>query len=207
MEDFLRDSLGIVEESAMQEMSNASFTSVLAIIEEEDVNNEEVEEETQVRDFVLPRRELPPSLQKLEAQRMALLKLGFDSDEDGVKTKLDQEELGAVDGLFERSITCEDEAFLSQETENREGNGLPVIRSTEAGLHGVEEASARGMSGLEQVEERNSSSEGERVETEVQVDTIDNLYTGKEASELHELNEDDQHGLRQRVVASIELFD
>ena len=45
MEDFLRDSLGIVEESAMQEMSNASFTSVLTIIEEEDVNNEEVVEE------------------------------------------------------------------------------------------------------------------------------------------------------------------
>ena len=190
MEDFLRDSLGIVEESAMQEMSNASFTSVLAIIEEEDVNNEEVvEEETQVRDFVLPRRELPPSLQKLEAQRMALLKLGFDSDEGGDKTKLDHEELGAVDGLFERSITCDDEAFLSQETENCEANELLVNRSTEAGLHGVEEASARGMSGLEQVEERNSSSEGERVETEVQVDTIDNLYTGKEATELHELNE------------------
>ena len=87
MEDFLRDSLGIVEESAVQvtyeEVSNVSFTSVLASIEEEDVNNQDaVEDEPHVKDVLVTRRELSPSLEKQLAQRAALLKLGFDSDKE-----------------------------------------------------------------------------------------------------------------------------
>ena len=70
MEDFLRDSLGIVEENVMQmvnekEVCNVSFTSVLASIEEELNNEETVEDEA---DMIMSRTEPPPSLQKLEAE-------------------------------------------------------------------------------------------------------------------------------------------
>ena len=75
MEDFLRDSLGIVGENAMQmvnekEVCNVSFTSVLASIEEVLNNEETVEDEA---DMIMSRTEPPPSLQKLEAQMAVFL--------------------------------------------------------------------------------------------------------------------------------------
>ena len=185
MEDFLRDSLGIVGESAMQEMPNASFTSVLASIEEEDVINEDVvEEEMRVKDGFVSRRELPPSLQKLEAQRVALLKVGFDSDKEGDDTtKVAQEELCA-DEMIERQISCDIDAFISQETENCAGIGMHAIQSAEAALPEEEEAPVIGMDGTEQAEEGNNNHEEERVEVEVQADTLYNFNSGKEATEI-----------------------
>ena len=75
VEDFLRDSLGIVEENVMQmvnekEVCNVSFTSVLASIQEELNNEEAVEDEV---DMIMSRTEPPPSLQKLEAQMAVFL--------------------------------------------------------------------------------------------------------------------------------------
>ena len=132
MEDFLRDSLGIEEENAMkvtneEEVSNISFTSVLASIEEEDVNNEDAVEDDP--EEVMPRRELPPSLQKLEAEhKAALLKLNLNSvigrmcekEEEEEQDKVDLEELGAGKS-FEESISCDDEAFCRQEKETCAG--------------------------------------------------------------------------------------
>ena len=98
MEDFLRDSLGIEKENTMhvtneEDVANVSFTSVLASIKEEEVDKEEaVEEGAKVKDVVVPRTELPPSLQKLDAQRAALLKLGMDSGTDQISEKEEQKE-------------------------------------------------------------------------------------------------------------------
>ena len=98
MEDFLRDSLGIEKENTMHVTNeeggaNVSFTSVLASIKEEEVDKQEaVEEGAKVKDVVVPRTELPPSLQKLDAQRAALLKLGMDSGTDQISEKEEQKE-------------------------------------------------------------------------------------------------------------------
>ena len=202
MEDFLRDSLGIVEESAVQvtyeEVSNVSFTSVLASIEEEDVNNQDaVEDEPHVKDVLVTRRELSPSLQKQLAQRAALLKLGFDSDkEEGEKNKNDQEELRAGESL-EESFGCDADVFHSQEKGSLAGdfqhqeNGLPAIQSPEAGLSGVKEASDGGVGRVKQAEEGKDCDnlEEEKMENEVQVDTPEHLGSEKEAKELDEVKE------------------
>jgi len=64
---------------------------------EEEVNNKEaVEEVLEVKDTVVSRTELTPSLQKLEAQRAALLKLGLDSVTDQM-SKLEVEDKKGVD--------------------------------------------------------------------------------------------------------------
>ena len=72
MEDFLRDSLGIEKENTVlvaNEEDVAKPACVLASIKEDEVDKEEaVEEGAKVKDVVVPRTELPPSLQKLDAQ-------------------------------------------------------------------------------------------------------------------------------------------
>ena len=95
VEDFLRDSLGIEKENTVVVANEdvAKPACVLASIKEEEVDKEEaVEEGAKVKDVVVPRTELPPSLQKLDAQRAALLKLGMDSGTDQISEKEEQKE-------------------------------------------------------------------------------------------------------------------
>ena len=206
VEDFLRDSLGIEEENAMkvtneEEVSNISFTSVLASIEEEDVNNEDAVEDDP--EEVMPRRELPPSLQKLEAEhKAALLKLNLNSvigrmceKEEEEQDKVDLEELGAGKS-FEESISCDDEAFCRQEKETCAGdlqqleNGLLSTQSPEAGLPGVEEGLGGGVGGIEQVEGDDILDNVKRETAEVQADTSEHLGCEKEGRELDQPKEE-----------------
>ena len=104
MEDFLRDSLGIVEENAVlqvasEEVCNVSFTSALASIEEEEANDDEETALLQpgAIDVLVSKTELPPSVQKLEAQKAALLKLGLEIPLSQKKEKLEIAEAGTQD--------------------------------------------------------------------------------------------------------------
>ena len=118
MEDFLRDSLGIVEENAVlqvasEEVCNVSFTSALASIEEEEANDNEetVLLQSGAIDVLVSKTELPPSVQKLEAQKAALLKLGLEIPLSQKKEKLEiaeagtpeveEEPSGRLDGVME----------------------------------------------------------------------------------------------------------
>jgi len=154
VEDFLRDSLGIDEENTVlvaneEDVANVSFTSVLASIKEEEVDKEEaVEEGAKVKDVVVPRTELPPSLQKLDAQRAALLKLGIDSGTDQISEKeeqkeADQEEEVTGESFEDVEVTC---SHHDQESnaEQQLGNGLLAVPE-------VSEESSEGVGGKEQV--------------------------------------------------------
>ena len=126
MEDFLRDSLGIVEENAVlqvasEEVCNVSFTSALASIEEGEANDDEETALLQpgAIDVLVSKTELPPSVQKLEAQKAALLKLGLEiplgqkkekletaeaGTEDLVSPEVEEEPSGRLDGVMEVEV-------------------------------------------------------------------------------------------------------
>ena len=199
MEDFLRDSLGIVEENVMQmvnekEVCNVSFTSVLASIEEELNNEETVEDEA---DMIMSRTEPPPSLQKLEAQRATILKLGLDSvtvekleKEEEEQKEVEQEEMGPGES-FEELNNCDEEMPCirdkespAEETQHWE-NGL-LLPTQELGLTGVKEKPEGVLGGIEEAEKRekvDNSVEG-KVEVEVQAETHEHLGCRIEAKEL-----------------------
>ena len=137
MEDFLRDSLGIDEENTMQVSNEEEVSNVLASIEEE-VNKEDAVEEV-----VASQTELPPSLQKLDAQKAALLKLGMDlgtdqKSEEEEQTEADQEE--GVSGKSYEDVDHEEESNAEQQL----GNYL---------LGGKKESSGR-VGGIEQAEKK-----------------------------------------------------
>ena len=73
MEDFLRDSLGIVEENAVlqvasEEVCNVSFTSALASIEEEEANDDVLypKSSSTRRHISSPQKNSKPPLTKME---------------------------------------------------------------------------------------------------------------------------------------------
>ena len=203
MEDFLRDSLGIAEENTMQvayeeEVCNVSFTSVLASIEEEEVNNEEaVEEVLEVNDVVVSRTELTPSLQKLQAQRAALLKLGLDSGigqmsemEGGDQKGVDQEVRGTVEESFERSneeASCSQEQEGPPEDSQHQGNDSLTVETQDPVLPEVEEKPGDEVGGTEHAEEERVDADiiGEvEVEVEAQAETHDHSGFKKELDGL-----------------------
>jgi len=188
VEDFLRDSLGIDEENTVlvaneEDVANVSFTSVLASIKEEEVDKEEaVEEGAKVKDVVVPRTELPPSLQKLDAQRAALLKLGIDSGTDQISEKeeqkeADQEEEVTGESFEDVEVTC---SHHDQESnaEQQLGNGLLAVPE-------VSEESSEGVGGIEQAEQKEDA--GEKVEE--LTGALEHLGCGQEAKELDGLEE------------------
>ena len=149
MEDFLRDSLGIDEENTMQ------------------VSNEE----DAVEEVVASQTELPPSLQKLDAQKAALLKLGMDlgtdqKSEEEEQKGADQEE--GVTGKSYEDVDHEEESNAEQQL----GNYL---------LGGKKESSG-GVGGIEQAEKKEDSV----TMIEEPTDALELLGCGKETKELEE---------------------
>ena len=200
MEDFLRDSLGIAEENTMQvayeeEVCNVSFTSVLASIEEEEVNNEEaVEEALEVKDVVVSRTELTPSLQKLEAQRATLLKLSLDSGTDQMseieeedQKGVDQEVRGTIEESLEKSneeASCSEEKESPAEGSQHQGNDSLTVETQDSVLLEVEEKPGDGEGGTERAEEKVDADIIGKVEIEAQAETHDHSGFKKELDGL-----------------------
>ena len=168
MEDFLRDSLGIDEENTMQVSNEEEVSNVLASIEEE-VNKEDAVEEV-----VASQTELPPSLQKLDAQKAALLKLGMDLGTDQKSEEEEQKEADQEEGVTGKSYEDVDHEEESN-AEQQLGNYL---------LGGKKESSG-GVGGIEQAEKNEDSV----TMIEEPTDALELLGCGKETKELDGLEE------------------